>query len=298
MNSKNEKLVREFVRKTFIKKMLQEQKNAMLQEQKVRSFVRSLIKEVSEEKENTVISESKEMANPHPNTGINKLRDAIRKAKPSIKSKFQQLTSSKEQRESFTNHLLAAFVRLFEQLDALSANEEAEAGLEDASSNLESALEEPGADVEAPPEEEMADIEKDIEDLLENMLNGLDIVVEQDEEAEQMDVVSDEIQAEKEAEANKKVSQVEKDVEKKKAQEKEREEFGAGLEGDATGRNQAYDTFNLVQSYFSDAYLDLDSPDDREMFKKWGLYNLKLLLDSYEEQLVPQLNAPDIQSPQ
>ena len=123
--------------------MLQEQKNAMLQEQKVRSFVRSLIKEVSEEKENTVISESKEMANPHPNTGINKLRDAIRKAKPSIKSKFQQLTSSKEQRESFTNHLLAAFVRLFEQLDALSANEEAEIGLEDAASNLESALEEP-----------------------------------------------------------------------------------------------------------------------------------------------------------
>ena len=42
----------------------------------------------------TVINEAKDMANPHPNTGINKLRDAIRKAKPSIKSKFQQLTTS------------------------------------------------------------------------------------------------------------------------------------------------------------------------------------------------------------
>ena len=297
MNSKDEKLLREFVRKTFVKKMLQEQQTTMLQEQKVRSFVRSLIKEVSEEKANTVIFESKEMANPHPSTGINKLRDAIRKAKPSIKTKFQQLTTSEEQRESFSNHMLAAFVRLFDQLDALNANQEAEGGLEDTSADL-AGLEEPGADVEAPPEEEMADIESDIEGLLENMLNGLDIMIEEDEEADKMDVVSDEIQAEKEAETNKKMSQVEKDVERKKAQEKEREEFAGGLEGDSTGRNQAFDAFNLVQTYFSDNYLDLDSTDDREMFKKWGLYNLKLLLDSYEEELAPQLDTPNIPNPQ
>ena len=298
MNSKDEKLLREFVRKTFVKKMLQEQQTTMLQEQKVRSFVRSLIKEVSEEKANTVIFESKEMANPHPSTGINKLRDAIRKAKPSIKSKFQQLTTSAEQRESFSNHLLAAFVRLFDQLDALNANQEAESGLEDTSADL-AGLEEPGADVEAPPEEEMAGIESDIEGLLENMLNDLDIMIEQDEEeADQNDIVSDEIANEKESETKKNMSQVEKDVERKKAQEKEREEFGAGLEGDSTGRNQAFDAFNLVQTYFSDNYLDLDSPDDREMFKKWGLYNLKLLLDSYEEELAPQLDAPEIANPQ
>ena len=54
------------------------------------------INEVTEEKNNTVIFEAKEMANPHPNTGINKLRDSIRKAKPSVKTKFQQLTSSQE----------------------------------------------------------------------------------------------------------------------------------------------------------------------------------------------------------
>ena len=390
MNKQEEKLLREFVRKTFVKKILQEQKKAMLQEQKVRLFVRSLIREVNEEKTNTVIFEGKEVANPHPNTGINKLRDAIRKAKPSIKSKFLQLTSSKEQRDSFRNHLLAAFVRLFEQLDALSANQEAEAGLEDAIDSFDAALEEPGADVEAPPEEEMDAIESDIEDLLENILREFDIVLEQDEDSipedlkkylesgeieqynkiqslynktsskyerspedkeEMMAALSstilrgendtdlnlkrllpdldrkdygiyldalendedpfdglirklkrrkenDLISKDREDEKSKNLSQVEKDVEKKKAQEREREEFGAGMEGDATGRNQAYDTFNLVQSYFSDAYLDLDSPDDREMFKKWCLYNLKLLLDSYEEQLAPQLQEPDIQNPQ
>lgn len=193
MNTKDEKLLREFVRRTFVKKMLQEQHNTMLQEQKVRSFVRSLINEVSEEKANTVIYEAKEMANPHPSTGINKLRDAIRKAKPSVKTKFQQLTSSSEQRESFSNHLLAAFVRLFDQLDALSASSEAEQGLEDTSADL-AGLEEPGAEIEEPPEDAMDDIGDDIEGLLESMLNEIDVDIA--DEADENDVVSKDIENE------------------------------------------------------------------------------------------------------
>ena len=294
MNNNDEKLLREFVRKTFVKQMLQEQKRVYMQEQHVRSFVRALINEVKEEKSNTVIYEAKEMSNPHPSTGINKLRDAIRKAKPSIKTKFQQLTTSSEQRESFTNHLLAAFVRLFDQLDALNANQEAEGGLEDTSADL-AGLEEPGADIEAPPEGALDDIGDDIEGLLESILHEIDVDLE--DEAEQNDIVSDEIENEKRDAKKSNFSQAEKDFEKKKAQEKEREEFGSGLEGDSTGRNQAFDAFNLVQSYFSDNYLDLDSPDDREMFKKWGLYNLKLLLDSYEEELAPKLDTPQIENP-
>ena len=110
------------------------------------------------------------------------------------------------------------------------------------------------------------------------------------------DVVSDELESEKEASKN--LSQVEKDVEKKKALERDREAFGDGLEGDSTGRNQAYDCFNLVQSYFSDAYLDLNNDEDTTMFKKWCLYNLKLLLDSYEEELSPAGAEPEIENPQ
>ena len=289
MNSNEEKLLREFVRKTFVAKMLQEEKKKFLQEQKVRSWVRSLINEVVEEEVHTVISEAKDMANPHPNTGINKLRDAIRKAKPSVKSKFQQLTSSLEQRESFSNHLLAAFVRLFDQLDALSASQEAAGGLEDTSAEL-SDLAEPSGDLSAPPKG--TDIEDELDIQLENFLREIDIDIE---DADDNDIVSDEIEAEKEQ--KKSLSQVEKDVERKKAQDAEREEFGSGIEGDATGRNQAFDAFNLVQSYFSDNYLDLDSPDDREMFRKWGLYNLKLLLDSYEEELNPGIETPNIENP-
>jgi len=292
MNSKDEKLLREFVRKTFVAKMLQEEKENFLQEQMVRSWVQSLITESIEEEVNTVIYEAKEQTNPHPNTGINKLRDSIRKAKPSIKTKFQQLTSSAEQRESFDNHLLAAFIRLFDQLDALSASSDQEEV--DAEAGMLEPEDAPEAELAAPPEgtDVEADLENKLDVQLENILREIDIDIE---DADDNDVVSDELEAEKEQ--NKNLSQAEKDVEKKRAKDTEREEFGAGVGGDSTGRNQAFDAFNLVQSYFSDNYLDLDNQEDKEMFKKWGLYNIKLLLSSYEEELNPSLETPNIQDP-
>lgn len=290
MNHKDEKLLREFVRRTIVQPAVQVLKEEKRKEDSVRLWVRSHIREFIEKDYNTVINEAKEMANPHPSTGINKLRDAIRKAKPSIKTKFQQLTTSAEQRESFSNHLLAAFVRLFDQLDALSA----EGDVEDVAAEDSLAAEPAETDaLQAPDEGDIDDIEKELDALMES----LTLTEEEEEElGDDNDVVSDELTAEKEAAKN--LTQVEKDVEKKKSQDREREEFGSGLEGDSTGRNQAYDTFNLVQSYFSDAYLDLNNADDKEMYKKWGLYNLKLLLDSYEEELSPNLETPDIQNPQ
>jgi hypothetical protein len=290
MNHKDEKLLREFVRRTIVQPAVQALEEEKRKEDSVRLWVRSHIREFIEKDYNTVINEAKDMANPHPSTGINKLRDAIRKAKPSIKTKFQQLTTSAEQRESFSNHLLAAFVRLFDQLDALSA----EGNVEDVAAEDSLAAEPAGTDaLQAPDEGDIDDIEKELDALMES----LTLTEEEEEElGDDNDVVSDELTAEKEAAKN--LTQVEKDVEKKKSQDREREEFGSGLEGDSTGRNQAYDTFNLVQSYFSDAYLDLNNADDKEMYKKWGLYNLKLLLDSYEEELSPNLETPDIQNPQ
>jgi hypothetical protein len=303
MNKAEEKQLREFVRKTFVNTLLEQKRQEQLVERKVRLYVRSLIKEIKEKQDWTIINEARDATNPHPNTGINKLRDAIRKAKPSIKTKFQQLTSAPEQRESFSNHLLAAFVRLFDQLDALSASNEVTSNAEQTAQELGSS-EQPTGDLAAPPDD--AQLEKELEDeigidlqlesiLKELNLNEIDEV--EDDEADANDIVSDELNDEKETEKNKNLSQVEKDVAKKKDIEAKRQEFGKGLDGDATGRNQAFDTFNLVQTYFSDNYLDLDSQDDKEMYKKWALYNLKLLLDSYEEELAPQLQQPNIPNP-
>lgn len=300
MNQSEEKLLREFVRRKWVKPLLEQKR----QEEQVRKWVRGLIKEAQEENYLSTLFEAKDMANPHPNTGINKLRDAIRKAKPSIKTKYQQLTTDGEQRESFTNHFLTAMVRLFDELDALNAQgKEAE----DVAGELDT-VDAGGTDLEAPPEDttsdEMAgDIEDGLDDLesleeslIESILREVEIDIDDDEE-ETADIVSDDFKDEEEKEVIKNKTQAQKDFDKKSDDNEKRKEFGAGVDGDSTGRNQAFDAFNLVQTYFSDAYLDLNNPDDIEMFKKWGLYNIKLLLDKYEEQLNSSPEAPDIQDP-
>lgn len=300
MNQRDEKLLREFVRREMVQPLLEQKRN----EEKVRKWVRGLIREANEENYLSTLYEAKDMANPHPNTGINKLRDAIRKAKPSIKAKYQQLTTDGEQRESFTNHFLTAMVRLFDELDALNAQgREAE----DVAGELDT-VDAGDSDLQAPPDDttsdEMADdIEGGLDDLenlqeslIEAILKEVEIEID-DDDPETADVVSDEFDDADEKEAEKNKTQAQKDFEKKSNDDEKRKEFGAGVEGDSTGRNQAFDAFNLVQTYFSDAYLDLNNPDDIEMFKKWGLYNIKLLLDKYEEQLNTNPDTPDIQDP-
>ena len=285
MQIKQEKLLREFIKKTFVSNLLREQK----EEHAVRMFVRSLISEVKEEQTLSTLFEAKDMANPHPNTGINKLRDAIRKAKPSIKTKYQQLTTDNSQRESFKNHFLTAMVRLFDELDALNAQgkdaEDVEAAL--GGEKITNDLSAPPSDVSS--DDMAADIGDDGD--LNSLLEAIDI------EVEDGDVVSDEFEAEDEKEKIKNKSQAEKDFDKKSNDDEKRKEFGAGVEGDSTGRNQAFDAFNLVQTYFSDAYLDLNNPEDIEMYKKWGLYNIKLLIDKYESELNTNPEEPDIEDP-
>ena len=287
MQKQQERLLREFIKKTFVSNLLQEQR----EEHAVRLYVRSLISEVREEQTLSTLFEAKDMANPHPNTGINKLRDAIRKAKPSIKSKYQQLTTDGTQRESFTNHFLTAMVRLFDELDALNAQ-----GKEATDVAADFGEEEGGLDLESPPDVSSDDMAADIEadGDLDSLLEAIDIEID-DEEAN--DVVSDEFDEKESAEKEKSKTQAEKDYDKKSETDSEREKFGAGVEGDSTGRNQAFDAFNLVQTYFSDAYLDLNNPEDQEMYKKWGLYNIKLLLDKYEEELNSNPEAPNIEDP-
>ena len=70
--TQTEALLRSHIRN----KIKQFKKQEYLKEKQLRALIRKYLKE------------AKEVANPHPNTGINKLRDAFRKAKPTIKSAF------------------------------------------------------------------------------------------------------------------------------------------------------------------------------------------------------------------
>jgi len=387
-----EMMMRKYIRGKIKKQLHEQKKKESEQEHQLRLVIRGLIKE------------AKEMANPHPNTGINKLRDAFRKAKPTLKAKYQQLTSTAEQRETFTSHMLRAFVRLFDELDALQAQGDIDRSLEDIESAAGSLGTETG--LEAPPENQTADdIESELDSLLEEVYyevqsnlaeQDIDIVSDDEmniesaeddkvpddlkkhlksgelnryekvqsayniiskkpeskdefmqlysdivydnkdpeglknmstykgfnnndfgilltsleegdspiqrlitrlrrrKEEEDADVVSDDERAE--AEKNK--SQAEKDFNKKKEKEAEKAEFGGELEGDTTGRNQAFDAFRLVQSYFSDAYLDLANADDQKMYRDWCLYNLKLLFQNFEESLPQAPDQPNIENPE
>jgi len=272
-----EMLMRKYIRSKINEQISEEKRRERLEEQQLRLVIRGLIKE------------AKEAANPHPNTGINKLRDAFRKGKPTLKAKYQQLTTSQEQRDTFSAHMLRAFVRLFDELDALQAQGDVEGEVED----IETAVgEAPTLGLEAPPENQEADdIEKELEGLMEAILKEVQVEINDEDE---MDIVSDE---EKEDEEKNK-SQAEKDFQKKKEADREKEEFGSGMEGDATGRNQAYDTFRLVQTYFSDAYLDLSNEEDQKMFRDWCLYNMKLLFQNFEESLPTSPDAPEIADPE
>ena len=267
-----ETMMRLYIRNKIKKHLWEQKKIEEKEEYQLRLVIRGLIKE------------AKEMANPHPNTGINKLRDAFRKAKPTLKTKYQQLTSTPEQRETFTSHMLSAFVRLFDELDALQAQGDVEdeiKGIE-----AEAGESEPETELEAPPE----DTTDELEDLLENILKEVEVNIGDDD----MDIVSDD---EKEEEEKNK-SQAEKDFDKKKEGESEKQEFGAGLDGDTTGRNQAFDAFRLVQSYFSDAYLDLANEEDQKMYRDWCLYNMKLLFKNFEESLPTAPDQPNIENPE
>ena len=276
-----EMMMRQYIRNKIKKQLHEEKKREAQQEHELRLVIRSLIRE------------AKEMANPHPNTGINKLRDAFRKAKPTLKAKYQQLTSTSEQRETFTSHMLRAFVRLYDELDALQAQGE----IEDEIGEIESSAGAPAGEgyLEAPPPDQEAD---DIENELDNILEAVLREVKVDIDEEGIDVVTDEEKAEEEKETENNKSQAEKDFDKKKESEAEKQEFGGELAGDTTGRNQAFDAFRLVQSYFSDAYLDLANEEDQKMYRDWCLYNFKLLCQKFEESLPQAPEETNIENPE
>ncbi len=255
-----EQLMREYIRNKIRSQLNEEIRKEEEEEYQLRLTIREIIKE------------AKENANPHPNTGINKLRDSFRKAKATIKSKFQQLTTDPEQRVTFRAHFLNAFEKLYGELDALNAK-----GLPDEKPESdEMDLQAPPGDLEAPSPEEP------VEDEIDAILKEVKVDLQDNPE---IDVEGDD--------------QTKKDFASKKKKEKENEMGLSEVEaGDTTGRNQSFDTFRLVQSYFSDAYLDLDNDADKKMFKDWCMYNLDLLLKNYEEQLASQPEEPNIENPE
>ena len=84
----------------------------------------------------------------------------------------------------------------------------------------------------------------------------------------------------------------EKSSEEDQEEEDPRDSFGAGVEGDETGRNVAYQSFKKIESSIIDSYELLSNEEDQELFYDYLIANLKLYFDKFEDELKSSLPEP------
>ena len=242
-----EKVLRQYVRKK-ISKIIREQEEKEFQ---LRTIIRKLLREGD-------ISD----VHPHRSTAINTLEDVLKKAIPTLRKDYKNLTTDKSQRESFRAHILKAMKDVV--APAMNNAKYGDGG---------TLLSEPSAlGGEAAPEEETD-------------LGDLDTELAELEEADvQIDVTDEDPQDKPEDE---KKLNVEPDEEPD-----EKEEFG--IEGmDETGRNMAYTTFRKISQYILDAFDMLANTKDKEVFIDYLLTNTKLYFDKFESELQNTVDEPE-----
>jgi len=250
--NQEEKILRQYVRKK-ISKMIREQEEKEFQ---LRTVIRKLLREGD-------ISD----VHPHRSTAINTLEDVLKKAIPTLRKDYKNLTTDKSQRQSFRAHILKAMKDVV--APAMNNAKYGDGG---------TLLSEPAAlGGEEAPEQEVED---------ETGEEDLDAELAALEEADvQIDVADDEDPQDK-PEDEKKLN-VEPDEEPD-----EKEEFG--IEGmDETGRNMAYTTFRKISQYILDAFDMLANTKDKEVFIDYLLTNTKLYFDKFESELQNTVDEPD-----
>jgi hypothetical protein len=283
MDKKQEKLLREYVRKQIVQPILEESKK----EQQVRLWVRSVIREAMEEEEWTVIYEGKDVV-PHPSTAINFLRDSFNKLTPNLEKDYKSLTTNPEQRVSFVKHYLSGIIRMFDQADGLSA----EVDIENYSDLGLDKVSKPVTDNSSPEEtaDSIDDMEKQIQALQE-------VEEEEVETTKAVDVnVVDALKPDAAPKGGME-GEIDKTLTKTNKLDQDRGKFGKDVEGDVTGRNKAYDSLKNNNGYLLTNYKALGQDDDKMDFKKWSIYNLDLLFKGFEQELLEDPDLPEIANP-
>ena len=246
--NKEERILREYIRK----KIFMVRKQQLNEENRLRKVIRQLLKE----------GDLSDM-HPHRSTAINTLEDVLKKAIPTLRKDYKNLTTDKAQRESFRSHILKAMKDIlapainnakFAQSDAL--------------------LSEPTPDDVKAPEEEPEGLEAAEDELADDLkaLEEADIQIDltdKDDDDKKLNVEPDE-------------------------EPDEKDDFGSGLEDmDETGRNMAYTTFRKISQYILDAFDMLANMKDKEVFLDYLLTNTKLYFDKFEDELQKTVQEPD-----
>ena len=100
MNSKEEKLIREYVRMKInntLNEHKEQQRQIIQEELRLRKVIRQILKEGD-------ISDM----HPHRSTGINILEDVLKKMITTLRTDYKRMTTNKQQRDSFRAHMISA----------------------------------------------------------------------------------------------------------------------------------------------------------------------------------------------
>ena len=115
-------------------------------EDKLRSFIRKLIKEDAEK-------------SPHRSTGINVLEDLLKKIVPQLEQDYKKLTSNAEQRESFRTHVVNAVQNALAPSKASAEASDKQISIDEEEGDITMSVGEEPADSETPDEEAFIDID-------------------------------------------------------------------------------------------------------------------------------------------
>jgi hypothetical protein len=311
-----------------IKVTRQRRRARLAEEQRLRKTIRSLIMEADPAVATDAV---------HANTGINALEDLFKNSNmlTTLRQGYKSLTSKKEQRESYKNHILNAVDSSIEVQDSLFDTSEEEGALQERFlpiSPLTRHREEGEVSAcllryaDAYAEEAGVPVEQL---LARTELRGRDGDFNPDKlgragqagglgdiSKEECDDLIRKYPEQAPAALQKLITQPGAlqevvdidvgapeghpafiDVEKKETTpEEEVEEFTISGQ-DKTGRNRAYTDYKDIEKNLITAFDDLDDPSDRQMFKDYLLTNLKLYFERFEEELQTDLPPPDIQTP-
>ena len=240
--NQEERILREYIRKKISSVISEHERK----EFELRSVIRQILKEGD-------LSD----LHPHRSTAINTLEDVLKKAIPTLRKDYKNLTTDKDQRISFRSHILKAMKDIL-----APAINNAKFGTG-------------GALLSEPTPEDIKDEEPEGDEELDADLEAL-------EEADVQIDLTDKDEDEKKL-------NVEPDDEPD-----EKEDFGAGLEDmDETGRNMAYTTFRKISQYILDAFDMLANMKDKEVFLDYLLTNTKLYFDKFEDELQNTVQEPE-----
>ena len=116
--------LRKIIREGLKRKMKEREEKILQEEQQLRGVIRKLLQEKDDEP-------------PHPITGINVLRDLLKKIVPTIENSYKQLTTSKEQRDSFRANLVKATKNLITATETPEEKIAVDVGLQEQESEEE-----------------------------------------------------------------------------------------------------------------------------------------------------------------